>query len=309
MSRYGQDPIDFGPSDDDYRGFDLQEEETARGPLILALAAGVLIVFAAVVWNTYRQGVRDATGALPVIAAEDGPYKRQPDEAGGTPIPGLDRRIYDELDGSDRSAEDEAPVTADLRGVQDDELVLAGARDGEADMHPAGQPLDLRPGQGPAADDARRPTSSQAIEDEERALAELGGRSEPTAEDVPRMAALNPDMSGLPPARSDAEPAPQRTQEPAMAPAPQFRFDGAGSYLVQIAAFRDEATAERAWRSAVSRKPALYGGASKYVQRADLGARGVFYRLRVGAFSDRQAAGDFCEALKAAGEDCIVVQR
>lgn len=33
------------------------EEDAARGPLILALAVGVLLVFGAVVWNTYRQGI------------------------------------------------------------------------------------------------------------------------------------------------------------------------------------------------------------------------------------------------------------
>jgi len=48
-------------------------------------------------------------------------------------------------------------------------------------------------------------------------------------------------------------------------------------------------------------------GTEKRVQRADLGARGVFYRLQVGAFDTRDNASAFCNHLKSRGGDCIVV--
>ena len=60
---YRNHDADFGPYEEEYRGFEIRDDETARGPLILTLAIGVLIVFAAVVWNTYRQGVRPQDGA------------------------------------------------------------------------------------------------------------------------------------------------------------------------------------------------------------------------------------------------------
>ena len=44
------------------------------------------------------------------------------------------------------------------------------------------------------------------------------------------------------------------------------------------------------------------------IERADLGARGVFYRLRAGAFGSREGASDFCDAYKSTGGDCIVVR-
>jgi hypothetical protein len=65
--------------------------------------------------------------------------------------------------------------------------------------------------------------------------------------------------------------------------------------------------AEAAWRKASSARPDIYQGASKQIQRADLGAKGVFYRLRVGTFAERSEASAFCDALKASGENCIVV--
>ena len=89
MSRSGSSPnFDFGPYEDEYRGFDVREDDSGRGPLILFLALGVLLIFAAVVWNTYRQGVRPSEGGLPVIAGDEGPYKRVPEERGGSEVAG-----------------------------------------------------------------------------------------------------------------------------------------------------------------------------------------------------------------------------
>ena len=57
MSRAKSEPdYDFGPYEDEYRGFEIRDDETGRGPLTLVLALGVLLIFAGVVWNTYRQG-------------------------------------------------------------------------------------------------------------------------------------------------------------------------------------------------------------------------------------------------------------
>ncbi len=79
MSRAPREPeYDFGPYEDEYRGFEIRDDETGRGPLILVLALGVLLIFAGVVWNTYRQGVRPTQGGLPVIASDTAPYKRSP---------------------------------------------------------------------------------------------------------------------------------------------------------------------------------------------------------------------------------------
>ncbi len=42
------------------------------------------------------------------------------------------------------------------------------------------------------------------------------------------------------------------------------------------------------------------------IQEADLGERGVWYRLRIGPFDDNGAANDVCNPLKAQGDDCFV---
>lgn len=274
MGRYREDDRDYSPFEDDYRGFDVREDETARGPLILALAIGVLLVFGAVVWNTYRQGIRDNGAGIPSVIADKQPYKRAPEDREGVAVPDTDKRFYDQMDDSDRPVLEESR-TADLQTR-------------EADLLQGGPPIELRPGR-----EGVEPDDEQV-----RALADL--ESMPEDEEEPlRSVPANPVPSA-------PEPTLQSRPE-AVAAAPEFTFSNSGSFLVQLAAFRSQDAAESAWSDLNRKKPELFGSATKHIQRADLGAKGVFYRLRVGSFADRSDASEFCDAVKAAGDNCIVV--
>ena len=83
----------------------------------------------------------------------------------------------------------------------------------------------------------------------------------------------------------------------------------AGSFLVQLGALRTPDAAETAWAKLDSAHPGLLRGVRKDVQRAELGADGVYYRLRAGYFDDRAKAVSFCERVKGAGLACMVVVR
>ena len=272
MGRYREDDRDYSPFEDDYRGFDVREDDSARGPLILALAVGVLLVFGAVVWNTYRQGIRDNGAGIPSVIADKQPYKRAPEGREGVAIPDTDKRFYDQMDDSERPIMTESQV-AELENAEDG--LLQG-----------GPPIELRPGREGAEPD----------DDQVRALADL--ESMPEDEEEP--------LRVVPSTPAAPAPAPQVQPKPVSA-APEFAFSNGGAFLVQLAAFRSQEAAESAWTELNRKKPELFGSATKHIQRADLGAKGVFYRLRVGSFADRADASEFCDAVKAAGDNCIVV--
>jgi hypothetical protein len=44
------------------------------------------------------------------------------------------------------------------------------------------------------------------------------------------------------------------------------------------------------------------------VQRADLGDKGVYFRIQAGPLPDRTTAEDVCAELKAAKQPCLVVK-
>ncbi|KQX42892.1 hypothetical protein ASD04_02740 [Devosia sp. Root436] len=72
----------------------------------------------------------------------------------------------------------------------------------------------------------------------------------------------------------------------------------------QLASLRSEEEARQAAQALVTRFGPLFGGANMEVQRVDLGARGIYYRVRVPAAST-SAAGNICTNVIAAGGDCV----
>lgn len=100
------------------------------------------------------------------------------------------------------------------------------------------------------------------------------------------------------------EPAPVTPAKPVPEPVAVATPAGTGGYVVQLAAFRDEPSARAAFAKLQSKFPALKPlGAD--IQRADLGAKGVYYRLRAG-FLSKADATTLCDGLAAKGQACFV---
>lgn len=86
-------------------------------------------------------------------------------------------------------------------------------------------------------------------------------------------------------------------------------FVNNGPFVAQIAALQSEDGIGPLWRRLADRAPDLFADARMDVQRADLGARGVYLRVRVGYFPDRENAARFCARMRAMGQDCMAVER
>ncbi|MBT5239199.1 MAG: SPOR domain-containing protein [Rhodospirillaceae bacterium] len=101
-------------------------------------------------------------------------------------------------------------------------------------------------------------------------------------------------------------PAPVAVKAPEPEPAPVAALSG--DYLIQIAALRSEEAAEGEWERVSTRYSNLLGAYSQKIVRADLGERGIFYRLRAGPLKDRSSAEKLCESLAAENVGCLVVR-
>jgi hypothetical protein len=126
----------------------------------------------------------------------------------------------------------------------------------------------------------------------------------------PRQAASNSGPLSLNPnaAPSRAAPAPAAPARTA-AVAPQASAPastgGAGSY-VQVSSQRSEGEAQSAFRSLQAKFPDQLGGRQPSIHKADLGAKGTYYRAMVGPFASASEASQLCASLKAAGGQCLV---
>ncbi len=82
----------------------------------------------------------------------------------------------------------------------------------------------------------------------------------------------------------------------------------AGGYFVQLASVKSDGGARNEWARLQRVHPDLLGDLELSVQSADLGERGIFFRIRTGPFPNRATAQDMCWQIKAAKLDCLVVR-
>lgn len=91
--------------------------------------------------------------------------------------------------------------------------------------------------------------------------------------------------------------------------APVQPLTAPGQFRVQLGAFRAPALAAQAWNQIAHAHPALVTAMSHAVEKADLGARGVYYRLQAGDFQTATDARSRCADFTAHQINCIVVRR
>lgn len=153
---------------------------------------------------------------------------------------------------------------------------------------------------------------------------------QPTGNAAPAAPPSHRQVSAPPPPRGNAplsivpgggdaaaEPAPPRSPAaapPARAPltvasagsATEAQASGGGGYAVQVSSQRSEAEAKASFHALRAKFPKELGGREPIVRRADLGAKGIYYRALVGPFASMEEAASLCSSLKAAGGNCLI---
>ncbi|HWY15265.1 MAG TPA: SPOR domain-containing protein [Rhizomicrobium sp.] len=121
---------------------------------------------------------------------------------------------------------------------------------------------------------------------------------------MPVQAPPAPRIATKPPAppRDVATLPPQNTAEPASPPTTPLQ-----GIMLQIGSYKSQAEASESWRAFKARH-AVVAGYRFDVNEANLGSRGVWYRLRVGPFAGRPSAVGVCEKLRAEGANCLVTR-
>jgi hypothetical protein len=127
------------------------------------------------------------------------------------------------------------------------------------------------------------------------------------APSAPAAADLAPTLSQDDASGALAEaPAQVAATEPAAA-APPAPVAGDG-FVVQLSSQRSMEQAQSAYADMQQRYGGVLGSLQPNIQEADLGAKGIYFRVRVGPWASRAEAIEVCEALKGAGGTCFVTQ-
>ncbi len=263
-------------------GHDDEDTEGSHLPMVIVISLLVLAAFGGVVWLAYNNGVAHGRGDVPThIVAQNtaAAPATAPDASPATPVRTI--KVYQQPAGADEDTE--APATAppaQLNKVVTPAPVLRS------------QPAETKPVAAQTAPVQTKPAPVKATVVETK---------KPV---VPPSVAVT--QSTLSPVKTQpkAVATPPAALTPAK-PAATAPVTVAGAFVLQIGAYKSEADASAAWKVYQAKHAALLSGVSSNIEKADLGSKGVWYRLRAGSFAGKDEAAALCDKLKAEGAACF----
>jgi cell division protein FtsN len=292
---------------EDIRVFDGSEDEDdaegSRLPLLIVLALLVLAMFGGLVWLAYTQGVARGRTETPVLTAQNGPARVAPPNQGGAQEPYKGFKIYEQPAPPDDDADTTAaPSTPSVQALPATKPVPVAA----APSKPVAAPPVPSKAVAVAAPSASAPKIAAATPAPPAAKIAMPAAPAPAR----KLAAMTPAPPAKPApvalkAAIGGATAPPRALAPMVKATPAPVAAGSASVL-QIGAYKSQADADAAWKTYKAKHTALLADASDDVQQADLGDKGIWYRLRITGFPSKDVASAMCDRLKADGGSCFL---
>lgn len=224
---------------------------------------------------------------IPLVRADKTPVREIPRSPGGMLIPNMDKMVYDSI------AENEGG-----RQLPKVERILPGPEEPIArrDTSVDGPPQGSQDEAAIADMAALTPSSAPPVQGESDVAASPG--------DAPVEKTM-PGPKGI--TEKDIQPIPAPAKKVLLTP--QKHTSGKGQYTIQLGAYRSESEIPENWKRISLKGGKLLDGYSYTTERADLGAKGVFYRLQTGAFEDKDKARKLCQKLTEKQLGCFVAKR
>ncbi len=243
---------------------------------------------------------------IPVIRRPQTAVKVQPSEPGGMEILNQDKSVYDIIERKDNE-----PKTENLLPPPEQPQLPVIAQAQAAAPKVEAQPIQVASNQLKSNDIMPEKVvgsvSVAGVKEVKPAFSAAQTGDAPEAKVIGLKEAVqmeNKKIAAQPLVAPKAEPV--EKAEPKKAPAPQKAV--AGMWQIQLMSSPNKQAVEKAWIS-LSKKYKMLQGLPHEIETADLDFDKTFYRLKAGAFENRQGADELCKDIKALGGTCIVKKK
>ena len=302
----------------DYGAEPYMEEEVPQhrpparrfGPLRVGMVGLAVLLFAGLIFYAYSWGTSDPDpGELPVIAAPSGVEKEPATNPGGMEVPYQDSMVLNPRAEQGDDVERLLPPPEEPQPRETAQQPAGASAQSTAGEETQPADPDAQPGAPAAGGQEDVATQGATTSDviEETAVPE---RPTPEMQEPGTLAEqqAEPEAEPAETATTEPEPQPEVAEEEATPEAPAAAATS-GSFVIQLASASNRDAVAGAWASMQQRHPEQLGNLQLHIEEADLGDRGVFYRLQAGPVSSREAADSLCAALQAQQQDCLVRAR
>lgn len=294
-------------NDQSMQSFEEKKNEINHSKNVFIGAVSGIALAAVVGWFVLSPRYADDPNAeVPVIRRPQSAIKVQPAEPGGMEILNQDKSVYDIIEKKDNTktvVENLLPppeqpqlpaITPEPETTPNDKILdqIIAENDSPA-VHQAEQIIKV------AEAPKITPAEQSNEEDNLVPLSQIATKeAAPTPVEQPKPVAEAPKR----PAVSVKIPAKEKVLIPAAT------TTSTGPWQVQLISSTNQNAVNSAWNGLV-KKYSVLKGQPHAVEKADLGAKGIYYRLQAGAFENRSGADSLCNDIKALGGTCIVKKK
>lgn len=284
----------------------------------LTVVTVCVLGFSGVVSYAYNQGTKAnlKETAAPLVQADASSFKMKPVDEGGMEIPFQDSLVYEQLDSNSTGEGAESLLPPPEQPMERPEMVQDPATQ-------AVENLTIETAEKIAAAESdleqKKTTAiiatNQAAEDVKVTIGSGFSTETPTTPKAPAPKLAETKTKIVEPAKaatkellvsSTARDLSDIAPSATTAKAPTSY--SSGTYRVQLGSFRDQATAESAWKKFKKDFAPALDGVTSNVERADLGNKGVYYRVQ-GTNLSKTSAVSVCSSINAAKSGACLVKK
>ncbi|MDV7338767.1 SPOR domain-containing protein [Terasakiella sp. A23] len=335
------------PSEDAFDYKPVSSDEGGGGKAIkLFLAVTVVAGLGGGAWYFVGGGPTDADN-VPVVRAEVAPMKEKPSDPGGMDVPNRDKTVYNRVSGENTEPKlerllprPEKPMAKPEKGIALPPMPESGTgaamskelppmpvvekapeikeaakpveKVAPAPVLPAVPPAELAEKIEPPApasikdDNAPRALvkrSEQPAGPDKQDKDELVAKIAEALKEEPKQAEKPAEIANVTP-----PPAPKPTAKPAAPKAPAVKEAVKSGYVMQLLSSKSESGVKKTWDKIKSKNGDVVNGLSSNIVKANLGEKGIYYRLRLGPVATGDEAKKICNQLKKRNVGCFIVR-
>lgn len=311
------------------------------------LTTACFLAFLGIIWHAYEGnlGQNKAGATVPIIRASNDMIKMRPTDEQGMQIAHQERLVFDQIEepfaGRARDTEDFRfgdnveedvvlkPSDAQLvkvsrtinksRDAQNNSVEEIVTSSGDENMQVAMNMGANSDGVVQAIDDvernqalmkgAQRAETEDDLPDVNSQQEEVVVETKPSVQDEQPVIEQTITIEKTEAKQEVAKESSSVTSAPVQKKVEETPVTAGGDYFIQLGSVRSEDAARGEWKRIQSKFPVMLGDLSLTVEKADLGAKGVFYRIKAGDVT-REKAAMICDEItstKTAG--CLPVKK
>lgn len=327
MSEHEREPVDFNAIKDAYIdefAFDeeAQEKITLFRRLFYITAIALVLVLTigggVYLYHNHTPTAANTMHNIPVIAANLKEFKKTPPDPGGAKISNLDKDVYDQLIEHKQEVKKEEDTLGVVTEIQitpsyeeplpikntkaktlsdkEAEAIVTEFKKAEYAKQPAPAVVKAPPKE---AKKSAASTTKEAVPESENAMIIAKAIKQFEQQDVKEKVVV------LAQQKDNAIPQKIRSQRESKKVAEAIQETL--RYRIQLGAYKSKQDASKAWNVLRKHNKEELKGLPSTIERADLGDKGIFFRLQAGAFTKESDARRVCTKLIEKNQGCFIV--